>query len=302
MQHAEYEILLEKRLRKADSPEEALKLDRHIEKCQACRQELQTIRKEEAMLDRAAASFVDGFDWDTAEQALRNRVAREKAMGIAPKAVGLLVTLAIFWPIATIAGWLAYLAVALVLVATFACWEIADRRGARRLIEMANRGGEDLVKAYDDHYRGIRKERLADRIVVIIGGAGLVGLAVYNAVTGDWLDLAIAAMLVDLAVWITRSSLSRMNRHRSDLLDRGAISWNDYLLWPLRKADGEMSTSVEAANRSLRLARVRLVLVHVLLVLLMVERGDTWLAVGAGVALYHAYRIGRKLIHNRRNG
>ena len=67
MQHADFEILLEKRLRNVESPEEAARLELHLRACQACRQEMETIRTEEEMLNRDAANFVDGFDWDAAE-------------------------------------------------------------------------------------------------------------------------------------------------------------------------------------------------------------------------------------------
>jgi hypothetical protein len=299
MQHADFEILLEKRIRKVESQEEAANLERHLEECQACRQELETIRTEEEMLNQDAAKFVGGFDWDSAELAIRNRVAREKQIGIGPRVSGLLVSLAVFWPIAMTAGWLAYSAVALALVATFAYWEVSVRSGSRRLLEKAMRGGEDLVEAYGEHAGEMRKERRGDRVAAVLVGAMFVGLAVYNAVTGGWLGVAIAVMILDVAFTIARSALSRVDRHRSDLLDRGEISWQDYLLWSVRNADGQDQPGSKALRRSLWFARVRLVLVHLLLVVLMVDRGGIWLTVGGGVALYHAYRVGTKLLQKR---
>ena len=75
MQHAKLEILLEKRIRKAESPEEAGKLDGHLSECQRCRQELERVRKEEEMLRQETADFVEGFDWNAAEQAIRQALA-----------------------------------------------------------------------------------------------------------------------------------------------------------------------------------------------------------------------------------
>ena len=301
MQHAAFEILLEKRIRKADSPDEAAKLDGHLSGCERCRQELETIRKEEEMLNQETAAFVEGFDWNAAEQAIRNRVAREKAIGIGPKIIGLLVSLAIFWPIAMMAGWLAYSAVALALIATFAYWEISSRTGRQRLLEKAMRGGEDLVQAYDEHDRELKKERRGERVVVLIGSVVVVGLAAYNAITGGWLGVAIAALFLDFAWTMARSSLSGENRHRNDLLDRGKISWRDYLLWSVREVDGESRLSSKEANRSLWISRTRMVLAYLLLAVLVVERGGVWIAAGVGVALYYIYRVSSMQVQKLRS-
>ncbi len=290
MQHAAFEILLEKRIRKADSPDEAAKLDGHLSGCERCRQELETIRKEEEMLNQEAAAFVEGFDWNAAEQAIRNRVAREKAIGIFPKIFGLLVSLAIFWPIVMMAGWLAYSAVAVALIATFAYWEISSRTGTQRLLEKAMRGGDDIVQAYEEHDRELTKERRGERFTVLIGGVGIVGMAAYNAITGGWLGVAFAAMLLDFAWTMARSSLSRESRQRDDLLDRGKISWRDYLLWSARDVDGETRLRSKAVIRSLWISRIRMVLWLLLLAVLAVDRGGVWLAAGA-VALYYVYRV-----------
>jgi hypothetical protein len=299
MQHAAFEILLEKRIRRADSPDEAAKLDGHLSGCERCRGELETIRKEEDVLNHETAAFVDGFDWNAAEQSIRNRLAREKAIGIFPKVFGLLVSLVIFWPIVMMAGWLAYSAVAVVLIATFAYWEISSRTGTQRLLEKAMRGGDDLVQAYEEHDRELTKERRGERFAVLFGCVGIVGLAAHSAITGGWLGVAFAAMLLDFAWTLARSSLSRVNRQRDGLLDRGEISWRDYLLSSAPVVEGETRLRSKAVIRSLWSSRVRLVLWLLLLAAMAVDSGRVWLAGGA-VALYFVYRVSSKQVQKLR--
>jgi len=289
--HEAFEILLEKRIQVAEMPEESVELDKHLATCLPCRQDLEMAQAQQAMLNRETAALVEGFDWSSAEQAIRNRVEREKSIGSAPRVVGLLVSLAIFWPILTMAGWLAFSPVALALVATFGYWEWSSRTRPKRLLAQAMRGGEDLIEAYAQHDRDARKERGAERFVAIVWGALLVGIAVNMALSGNWLGALVAVLLVDLMWTLVRPAFARVGRERNDLLNRGLISWSEYLSGPLPRVDGEAGLDSKAATRALWISRVRLLLCLAVVALLIVEAGGSWYLAAGALLLLHAIRI-----------
>jgi len=298
--HADFEILIEKRLHGADSPEEAADLNRHLRDCQPCNHVLQTTRTEEEMLNQDVANYIGDFDWNAAEQAIRNRVDRERAIGRAPRVFALLVLLVFFWPVATAAGWQVYLGIALPLVATFAYWDVVSRRRPQRLFEKAMQGEGELVAAFENHSTDLQKERRAERVAAVIGAATIAGFAVYSAITGGWFGWAIAALLLWLAWTIAAESLAPKNRERNDLLDRGEISWRDYLLWSAHKADSKDRPTPKPPAASLQLIQLGQGVALAILLILMVEYRGVWLWAGAGVALYYLMRVCLQMVLRRR--
>jgi hypothetical protein len=189
------------------------------------------------------------------------------------------------------AGWLAYSPVALALVATFGYWEWSSRTRPKRLLAKAMRGGEELIEAYEQHDRDARKERGAERFVAIVWGTLFVGVAVNMALSGNWLGALVAVLLVDLVWTLVRTAFARVSRERNDLLNRGLISWSEYLSGPLPKVGGEARLDFKAATRALWISRVRLLFWQAVVALLIVESGGSWYLAAGALLLLHAVRI-----------
>jgi hypothetical protein len=298
MNHETFEILLEKRLNGAETADEALQLDAHLPSCDPCRLELDSSRNQEALLRQECALLVGDFDFNAAQQAIQNRVAREKSSGVAPKIFGLLVSLTIFWPVAETAGGLAYSCIAFALIATFAFWEYSSRVRPQRLLASAMAGDEELIGAFEQHGQEVKKERRGEQIAALLGALVLVAMAVQQASSGE-LGGAIVGLLLLHLVWVILSAaFARQNRQRNDLLDRGVISWNDYLLWSAPSRAAGRSSNLEPSRRRLFALRSLQFALYLMLLYLAVDRGGVWIWAVAAVVLV---RITKRISDYRRN-
>lgn len=194
--------LIEKSLRGALSADEQVRLGRLLTEDPGLAARLARARAEDEAMQAAAERVVEGFDFERAGRAIRNRIRWQRGLLIAGAGIVALWAPAWAlahrartgaWPGAGGAGW-GLTAASVVLAGALYLWVVVGPRW--RLERELAAGGDVLRRAYEREVRAIPRRVMLLRAAAVLAGVGGVVLLAASIAGGHALSAAAAVVVL----------------------------------------------------------------------------------------------------------